>query len=123
MFIPSFSIESISVVALNAFIVFLSIVISDKFLNHNITVKNSAIMVVIAYLIMPYVMIAVDMLISIPSIVSFILVPLIIWIILGEMLLKDFKFTSKLNVSMIAFITYLLLEYFPISYTIVSMIL
>ena len=123
MFIPSFSIESISVVALNAFIVFLSIVISDKFLNHNITVKNSAIMVVIAYLIMPYVMIAIDMLISIPSIVSFILVPLIIWIILGEMLLKDFKFTSKLNVSMIAFITYLLLEYFPISYTIVSMIL
>ncbi len=116
-----FGLGNFAVMALNAFIVFLAIVLSDRFLNHNMSIKRSAIMTIIAYFAMPYLIDIATSYISLPW-ASIILVPLVVWIILGEILLTDFTFKEKFKVALVAFVTYLILEFVPVGAFIVNLL-
>jgi len=121
-FIPTISLKGALVTLINSFIVFIIIVLSDKIINHNMSIKNSFIMSLIAYFLIPILMPLIDEFIFLPFLISFILIPFAVWIILGEILLPDFTYVNKFKVSLIAFVTYLILEYFPLTSYLISMI-
>ncbi|MDI6720846.1 MAG: hypothetical protein QMD85_00545 [Candidatus Aenigmarchaeota archaeon] len=101
-----------------ALIAFIAIMISDKVIAHNIEPKKSLIMSLIALFIVPilatFVAGFVTVLAGIPYMVGFFL-PLIFWIILGEVLLSSDRMT-KLKVTAVAFVVYIILSIFLTPY-------
>jgi len=81
------------------------LLVTEKFLAHEMAVRNSFIMGFIAYLIVPLVFAFAG--ISIPF--AGIIVPLIVWIALGEVLLKGSR-AGRLKAAAVAFIVYLALS-------------
>jgi hypothetical protein len=102
----------------SALLAFVAIVVSDKVISHSIEPKKSLIMSLIALFIIPIlatlVIGFVPALLSIPFVAS-IIIPLIFWIILGEALLSADRMT-KLKVTVVAFVVYIILEIFLAPY-------
>jgi hypothetical protein len=92
----------------NVIVTALAIMIADKIISHEISVKHSFIMAFIVYFILPLVLSFAATLV--PSIAPiFIILPLVAWIILGELLLKaDMK--QKAIVAVIAYAVNILLS-------------
>ncbi len=109
-------------IVVNAFIVLIAVLISDKFLNRNMNIKKSSIMVAIAYLAIPYISTIVNRYVHIYWLVGMVIVPFITWIILGEILLTDFTAVEKFNVALIAFIVYMILEFVPVGEMLIGLI-
>jgi hypothetical protein len=105
------SISYIIATFISAIIAFIVIVISDKIIAHNIDIKHSFIMAIIALFVGPIVgaLIVTYANVAIPFFSSIIL-PLILWIILGEVLLKEGGMITKLKVIIIAFVVFEILE-------------
>ncbi|MBI2172891.1 MAG: hypothetical protein HYT73_01625 [Candidatus Aenigmarchaeota archaeon] len=116
--IPFVNIGFIVGTLISAALAFIAIVVSDKLISHNIDAKKSFIMALIALFIVPivatFVLGFVPAVASIPYMAS-ILLPLVFWIGLGEGLLSSDRKT-KLKVSVIAFIVYIVLQVFVAPY-------
>lgn len=82
------------------------VVLADKIIAHQIEPKRSAILAVLAYFVSPLVLAFAA--ISIPF--AGIIVPLVVWIVLGEVLLRAYGFTSRIKVAAVAFVIYFLLN-------------
>jgi len=99
---------------ISALLAFVAIVVSDKVISHSIDAKKSLIMALIALFIVPiaatFVLGSVPVLLAIPYFAS-IFLPLLFWIGLGEALLKSDRKT-KLKVTVVAFIVYIILDIF-----------
>lgn len=92
---------------INVVVISVVLIILDRFIAHEIAVKHSVIMAAIAYFLAPLSMVLLSQYgISIPF--GHYIIPLVIWIALGEILLKsDMK--KKAIVAAAAFITYTVL--------------
>ncbi len=104
------SVAGIVSLVINVVITAIAIMIADKLITHEISVKHSLLMAFIAYLIVP---ILFSLLFTfVPGIaVIGIILPLIAWIILGEILLKSDR-KQKAIVAVIAYaVNILLLTY------------
>ena len=120
--IPFVNIGFIVGTLVSAVLAFIAIVVSDKLISHNIDAKKSFIMALIALFIVfviefyypLYKLGFVPAIASIPYMAS-ILLPLVFWIGLGEGLLSSDRKT-KLKVSVIAFIVYIVLQVFVAPY-------
>jgi hypothetical protein len=110
------SIGGIIATLVSAIVAFIAIIIADELIAHNIEIKHSLIMAIVAMFIVPIIsLFALSYVnLDIPYIGTFI-IPLIIWIILGEILLKA-DFMAKLKVIVIAFIVFEILEMFLVPY-------
>ncbi len=99
---------------ISALLAFIAIVVSDKVISHSIDAKKSLIMALIALFIVPiaatFILGSAPVLLAIPYFAS-ILLPLLFWIGLGEALLKSDRKT-KLKVTVVAFIVYIILDIF-----------
>lgn len=95
-------------------IIFAALVIADKIIAHSVDAKRLLIMSVIAFFVAPIVGSLIAGYIAIPFI-GYIL-PLIVWIILGELLIKEADMKTKLKVIIVAFIVYILLSMFVAPY-------
>ena len=87
LFSQFLSIGGIISLIVNVIVTAIAIMIADKLISHEISVKNSFIMAFIVYLILPLILsFAVGF---VPEIAAFfVILPLIAWIILGEIMLK-----------------------------------
>ena len=111
------SIGGIISLLLTTVIIFVAIVLSDKILSHEMDTKHVLIMSFLCAFIVPLITSLVTSFISFPagfSQIFFFGMPLVSWIILGEILLEgDFK--QKIIVAFIAFAIFTALQMFGIA--------
>ena len=100
----------------NALVAFVALVIADKVIAHSIDAKRLLIMSIVALFVTPIVGALVLGYVAIPIVVSSYLLPLVVWIILGEILIKEAGMKAKLKVIVVAFIVYLVLSTFAAPY-------
>ena len=101
IFASFLSIGGIVSLVVNVIVTAIAIMIADKVIAHEINFKHSLIMAVIAYLVVPLAISFAVLYVPAIAIVSIIL-PLVAWIILGEILLSsDMK--QKAIVAIIAY--------------------
>ena len=81
--------------------------LSDKFIAHEMAIKHSLLMAFVAYLVVPVILAFASF--SIPF-VGYI-VPLVVWLVLGEVLLKGDR-QARLKASLLAFVVYIVLTSF-----------
>ncbi|HLD85136.1 MAG TPA: hypothetical protein VI968_01120 [archaeon] len=96
----------------NALIAFVAITIADKFIGHNFEPKRTFIMAVVALFLAPIVSTFAFGAGVLPDYFSVYLLPLILWIVLGEVLLGGEGRKTKLEVAIIAFVVYSLMSIF-----------
>jgi hypothetical protein len=102
----------------SAVVAFIAIIVSNKVIAHNIEAKHSFIMAIVALFITPIVLGFAFSALALPvlvvagvEIISGFLLPLIVWIVLGQLLLEADR-TTKIKVVIIAFVVYLILSVF-----------
>src|SRR3989338_4297552 len=96
----------------NAIIAFVAITIADKFIGHNFEPKRTFIMALTALFLVPVVATLAFGVGVLPDYVSVYLLPLVLWILLGEVLLGGEGRKTKLEVAIIAFVVYSLMSIF-----------
>lgn len=103
---------------ISSLVAFIAIVIADKLIAHNFEAKHSFIMAIVALFATPIVIGFILGMLALPlfvvagvEIISGLLLPLVVWIVLGELLLESDRMT-KLKVVIIAFVVYLVLSIF-----------
>jgi len=87
----------------------IALIISDRFIAHQIDAKRILIMAVIAMFVAPLVGSFVLGFIAGTGPVAFYVIPLLVWIALGELLLSAEKMT-KLKVAVVGFFVYIILS-------------
>lgn len=98
------------------------IVLSDKIIAHEMDIKHAFMMSIGAYFAVPLIMLGVAAGgIQLPSVVTLYIVPLLAWIVLGEILLKADTVT-KAKVAAVAFIVYTVLQFVGVVGIIVRML-
>lgn len=100
-------------------IIWIAVMVADKIIAHQIEAKHSLILAALAYFLAPLILAFAA--ISIPF--AGIIVPLLVWIVLGELLLRgsgDFK--ARLKVAAVAFMIYLILTILSVPAIISDMI-
>lgn len=103
---------------ISSLVAFIAIVIADKLIAHNFEAKHSFIMAIVALFATPIVIGFILGMLALPlfvvagvEVISGLLLPLVVWIALGELLLESDRMT-KLKVVIIAFVVYLVLSIF-----------
>ena len=97
---------------IEAIIVFVVLLILDEVIIHQLEVKKSFIMAlvvsIISYFVIPFVIAYIPFISAMPFL--YYIIPLIVWIILGELLLEG-EMKQKLIVAVIAFVVYTILTF------------
>ncbi|MBI4170384.1 MAG: hypothetical protein HY514_01725 [Candidatus Aenigmarchaeota archaeon] len=107
LFTSLLSVGGIISLVVNVIVTAIAIMIADKIITHEIEIKHSLIMAFIAYFILPLALSYLIVFVPVISTIAIIL-PLIVWIILGEVLLKADR-KQKAIVAIIAYAVNLLL--------------
>src|SRR3989338_6686729 len=102
---------------INVIIISVILTLTDKVLAHEMSFKNSLIMALVAYLVVPLIISFAN--ISFPF--SGYIIPLVIWIALGEVLLKGGR-KGKLIAAAVAFVIYLVLMFVGVTGLIAGLI-
>lgn len=114
------SIGGIATLVVSMLIAWIILMISDKIIGHEIEAKHTLIISVISLLITPIVVSLLAKYMVLPGILATLLVvyllPLLVWIVLGELLIKDIDVVKKFGVMIIAFVVYTLVQMFAGSY-------
>lgn len=92
----------------NVLIIFLALVIADKVIAHNVNMKRLLIMALIAFFLVPILGSLIAGFATIPFIG--LILPLVVWIILGELLIREADMKTKLKVVVVAFVVYTFLS-------------
>ena len=95
---------------IDAIIAFIVIVAVDKFIGHNFEPKRTFVMAIVALFVAPIISVALIGSTALPGFVSVYIVPLVLWIVLGELLLQGESNKTKLEVTIIAFVVYSVLR-------------
>ncbi len=102
---------------INVVIVAVILMLTDRFLAHEMSAKNSFIMAFIAYFVVPILLSFAA--VSFPF--SGYVIPLIIWIGLGEVLLKGSR-KGRLTAAAVAFVVYIVLTMLGVQSLLASLI-
>ena len=103
--IPS-SVGGVVSLLVQVIVIWAVVILADKIIAHRVEPKRSLILAFLAYFISPLVLAFAA--INIPF--AGILLPLLVWIVLGEILLRVSSFVNRLKVAVLAFVIYLLLN-------------
>jgi len=99
-------------------IIVIAISLANIIITHGIDIKRIFVMALLAYLLTPIVgYFLVSFLPAIPY-----LLPLIVWIVLGEIILKDIDFKKKAIVAAIGYVIFIILSFIGFSGIIRSLI-
>ncbi len=110
-FVP-FSVGGIVALLVNMVIAFIALVIADKVVAHNVDAKRLLILAFVALFVTPIVAALVLSAVAIPAIVTGYVLPFIVWLALGEVLIKDADMKTKLKVVVVAFVVWIILSIF-----------
>jgi len=99
-------------------IIVMAISLANVIITHGINIKRIFVMALLAYLLTPIVgYFLVSFLPAIPY-----LLPLIVWIVLGELILKDIDFKKKAIVAAIGYVIFIILGFIGLSGIIHSLV-
>jgi len=120
------SIGGVISLLINALLVFIVLVVVNKIIEHEMEAKHSLIMAFLALFLAPLAMAVIAMtgvsaVIPYFGIIAMFVIPLLVWILLGELLLKGDRM-EKLKVVLIAFVVYFILNFIGVSIMIRSLI-
>ena len=101
------TIEGVVSLLISTTIIFVSIVLSDAIIAHEMEAKEVLVMSFFAYFLTP---LAQSLLARYIPFVGFILVPLFVWFVLGEIFLRKDS-TTNMKVAILAFVIYQILIY------------
>lgn len=105
------SLGGIIATLINALLAFVVIIIVHKAIAHSLNAKHALIMAIIALFLTPVVAAFALEAVALPALVGAYIIPLVVWIILGELLLKEGMMT-KLKVTVVSFVVYIILSLF-----------
>jgi len=88
----------------------LIILLSDEVIGHQIEAKRALILAAIAYFASPLILAFLPL--SIPY--AGLLMPLVVWIVLGEVLLRAYGTTNRLKIAVLAFVIFTILNFLGI---------
>ncbi len=94
---------------ISAIIVWIILIIVNKIIAHNVGAKRAFILAFVALFITPIAASFIATAVALPALVAIYVIPLIVWIILGEALLKGGTVKQKLKVIVVAFVVYIIL--------------
>jgi len=106
------SVGGVVAVLVNTVIAFVALVIADKLIAHNIDAKRLFIIAFVALFLTPIVGALLLSSLALPAVVSGYLFPFIVWLILGELLIKEADMKTKLKVVVVAFVVWIILSMF-----------
>lgn len=105
------SISGIAGLLISAIITAASIIAADKIIAHNVQTKHAIIMALLAYFVTPLLLTGLALAgINLGATLAVYIIPLIVWIALGEILL-DADVKTKAIVAIIAFVIYMILSF------------
>jgi hypothetical protein len=97
---------------IDAIIVTIVIIISDKIIAHGIEAKHAFIMAFASYFLAIILMLGLAFAnIVLPSLLAVYIIPLLVWVVLGELLLKSADRKKRLEVAVVAFVIYTILTF------------
>jgi hypothetical protein len=121
----AFPVSSVISGLVNCVLVIASILLADFVINHHIELKNIVIMSLVAYFIGPIFADLVGSLLPlyVPYLISYIL-PLLFWIIAGEIILKDYSLTleKKATIAALGFIIFIIMSFLQVQMLLISML-
>ncbi|MBI2971589.1 MAG: hypothetical protein HYY37_04205 [Candidatus Aenigmarchaeota archaeon] len=93
-----------------ALVTALAILISDRLIAHNFEVKHAVMMSFAAYFVTPLAFAGIALSgFEVPALVARYVVPLLVWIALGEILLQSGDMVTKLKVAGVGFAVYIIM--------------
>jgi hypothetical protein len=109
------SIGGIISLLISSVIAFVGLVIADKVIAHGIEAKKLFFMALIALFVTPIIGSLIFSMLALPGFVGAYLLPIAIWIILGEVMLSA-GMKTKLTVAAVGYILYVILSIFVAPY-------
>ncbi len=110
------TLSGILTLAVSMIIAWIILMLSDKIIGHEIEAKHTLMISIIALFITPIVVGLLAQFMALPAVLSTLLViyllPLLVWVVLGEILIKDIDVTKKFLVMIVAFAVYTLVQMF-----------
>ncbi|MFH0832363.1 MAG: hypothetical protein V1900_01410 [Candidatus Aenigmatarchaeota archaeon] len=103
--LPFTSMSNLTLYFVNSLIAFVAVMLSDEIIAHNIEVKHALILSVLSFFVAP----VVAPLVGLSGIYALILIPLVVWVLLGEIVLEA-DWETKLKVLLVAFAVYYILS-------------
>src|SRR5687768_12610621 len=103
------TVASVLATLVSALVAFVALVISDKFIAHGIETRRLAIISIAALFIAPIAGTLISSYLLVPLYIAAYLLPLAIWIILGEFLLTNDRMTN-FKVAAIGWVVYIILS-------------
>ena len=100
----------------NMLIAFIALVIADKLVAHNVDAKRLLILAFVALFITPIVAALALNSLALPAFVSGYIIPFLVWLALGEVLIKEADMKTKLKVVVVGFVAYIILSIFLAPY-------
>lgn len=100
-------------------VIFIAILLSDAIIGHEMEMKQILVMSFLAYFLTP---LAQALLARYIPVVGFVLMPLLVWFVLGQIILKKDAVTN-MKIAVVAFIIYQILLYTKIVSIIVGLVL
>ena len=94
----------------NMLIAFIALVIADKIVAHNVDAKRLLILAFVALFVTPIVAAIVLSSLALPALVSAYVLPFVVWLALGEVLIKEADMKTKLKVVLLAFVVWIILS-------------
>lgn len=114
-FVP-LSVGGVIALLVNMIIAFIALVIADKVVAHSVDAKRLLILAFVALFITPIVAALALSAVAIPAVVTGYVLPFIVWLALGEVLIKDADMKTKLKVVVVAFVVWIILSIFLAPY-------
>lgn len=97
---------------INAVIASIAIIIVSKLMKQSLGAKRAFLIAIISLFIIPVIFALIAEAVVLPGFVIAYIIPLIVWILLGEILLSGEGMMNKLKIIIIAFVIYIILSIF-----------
>src|SRR3989338_1665237 len=114
-FVP-LSVGGVIALLVNTLIAFVALVIADKVIAHNVDAKRLLIVEFVALLITPIVATVALSSLALPAFVSAYVLPFVVWLAIGEALIKEADMKTKLKVVVVAFVVWIILSIYLAPY-------
>ncbi len=116
--VPSLSLSGLISFIIQWIVILFALAFSDAIVEHNIEFKRLAIISFLSYLVTPLIL----MYSPIVFMYDFIIMPLVVWIILGEILLREATIKQRALITIIGYAIYYFLLRINVPYMIHSLI-
>lgn len=113
-----FDLISIFAFIVQLLIIWIVILLSERLVAARVGAKRAFALAFLAYFIPPLLFTFVN--IAIPF--AYLIIPLVVWIILSELLLRDSSFGGRIKIAVVAFVIYLILQFIGLPGLIIGLV-